>query len=94
MSRIPHVSVIQIQHVFYLCHRPGYNNIISLSGTKIDADDNLKKLDPVARNCLFQDETDQLIIHRKYTQSNCFFECSLVYAKNKTQDQFGLNKSW
>jgi len=38
---------------------PGYNNIISLSGTKIDADSDLKDLLPGDRNCLFGDEIDR-----------------------------------
>lgn len=49
-------------------------------------------LDPQARNCLFDDETSDLIIHKKYTQSNCFFECSLAYAQGKILNaQFSSN---
>ncbi len=61
---------------------PGHQHYISLSAVSIDADDNIRKLDRSSRNCSFSDETQDLIIHKKYSQSNCFLECSILYAQS------------
>ncbi len=67
--------------------RPGHNNIIALTGSKIDADDTLKDLPVDQRKCLFADENLNMTIHTKYTQSNCLFECAITYAKKKVQEK-------
>lgn len=65
---------------------PGHLNLVALSGTSIDAQDDIRSIDPVDRNCYFPDETDQLKIYKMYTQSNCVFECSMEYAKKRMQE--------
>ena len=66
--------------------QPGHLNSVALSGTSIDAEDDIRPIDPVDRNCYFSDETDQLQLHQVYSQSNCDFECSIEYAKQRMQD--------
>ena len=67
--------------------RPGHNNLIELSGSQIKADDNLRSLSIQDRQCLFADENQDLKIHKKYSYSNCMFECNLFYAKTQLQKQ-------
>jgi len=67
--------------------RPGHNNIITLTGSKIDADDSLKDLPVNQRKCLFADENSNMTIHKNFTYSNCIFECALLYAKQKVQEK-------
>jgi len=61
----------------------GHQNYVALSAIRIDVDESIRKLDPLSRKCLFRDETHWLKIglHKKYSQSNCFFECSVLYAQ-------------
>jgi len=66
--------------------RPGYNNIISLSGSQVTADQDLRNLAITDRNCLFEDESSGMILHKNYSYSNCIFECSLLFAKQKLQE--------
>ena len=63
--------------------RPGHHNIITLMATKVDAEDNMQKLDKTARNCIFYDESSFLKLFKTYTYANCLFECSLLTAKEK-----------
>ena len=62
----------------------GHSNIITLSATKIDADESLLSLDEKDRNCRFPDETSVMKIHKEYTYDNCIFECSLLFAQNNS----------
>jgi hypothetical protein len=62
--------------------KPGHNNIIALTGSRVDADDSLRSLSVDQRKCQFADENSQMKIHKNYTYSNCMFECSLLYAQN------------
>ena len=64
---------------------------MALSATKVSGDDDIRSLDPTARNCYFSDETDTLAIHKYYTQSNCFLECSLKYAKENLNSSFNIS---
>jgi len=66
--------------------QPGHLNTVALSGTSIDAEDDIRSIDPVDRNCYFPDETKQIQLHQVYTQSNCEFECSIEYAKQRLLD--------
>ena len=59
--------------------RPGHNNIVSMSATKVTADDGIKELDEKKRRCLFQDEKP-LYNYMNYTQANCLLECAMDYA--------------
>jgi hypothetical protein len=69
--------------------RPGYNNIITLSSTKIDADDSIRSLNKRDRDCMFPEENSELILHKKYSFFNCKFECTLRYAMNKVESKYG-----
>ena len=63
--------------------KAGHKNMIALTATKIDADDGIRNIEPVRRNCRFPDEADQLLLHKNYSQANCFLECALFYAQNQ-----------
>jgi amiloride-sensitive sodium channel len=63
--------------------RPGHNNLISLTATMIEASPDLRTLVPWRRNCIFNDETQNLTKYNEYTQSNCLLECSLKFAQEK-----------
>ena len=63
--------------------QPGHYNVISLSGSKVVADDDLRDLEVSARNCKFPEETANLRLHKNYTYMNCMLECSLSYAENE-----------
>jgi amiloride-sensitive sodium channel len=65
--------------------RPGHNNIIALSGSKIEANEDLRKLDKTERQCLFSDENSDLKIHKNYSYINCIFECNLLTANLQMQ---------
>ncbi len=65
--------------------KPGHNNIVALTGSRIDAEDTLKSLPTTDRKCLFYDETTDMKMHKNYTYSNCMFECSLLYAQSQLQ---------
>ena len=66
--------------------RPGHKNLIALSATKIDSDDGIRHIDPVSRNCRFPEESEQLKLHKNYSQASCFLECSLSYAQQKIKE--------
>lgn len=61
--------------------RPGYNNIIALSGSRIDADEDLRDLSIDQRNCSFSNENSNMKLYKIYSYSNCMFECVLLYAR-------------
>jgi hypothetical protein len=63
--------------------KPGHNNLVAISAVKIDAEDDLKDLQPETRKCLFPDEIGSLKLFQSYTQANCFLECSLKFAQWK-----------
>ena len=62
---------------------PGHVNAISISGIKVDADDDMKDLDVSERKCLFAHENYDLQVFKEYSYSNCIFECSLNFAMMK-----------
>ena len=62
---------------------PGHKNFISMSAISFDADDNIRPIHPIHRNCLFQNENQALKIHKNYSQYNCFMECALAQANAK-----------
>ena len=39
-------------------------NTVALSGTSVDAVDDIRPIDPVDRNCLFPDETDLMNVYQ------------------------------
>jgi hypothetical protein len=57
---------------------------VALSAVRVDADESLRSLDPKSeRNCLFEDEVKSLKFHKRYSQANCFLECSLKNAQDQ-----------
>ena len=61
---------------------PGHLNMVSLSATKLNADEDIRKIEPKKRNCYFSDELQQIQLHNRYSQANCLFECALHFAQN------------
>jgi hypothetical protein len=55
----------------------------------ITADDNIRSLDKLDRNCMFPEEISDLLIHKQYSYLNCKFECILLYAKTKVFEKHG-----
>ena len=60
--------------------RPGRENYVALSALRVDAEETIRKIDPVKRECYFPDE-HPLGMHKKYSRSNCVLECSISYAR-------------
>jgi len=63
--------------------RAGHNNLVAVSATMVEASPDIRHIEPARRRCLFSDETENLKIYKKYSQSDCYFECSLQNAKNE-----------
>jgi hypothetical protein len=70
--------------------RPGHNNLVAVAATVIDADEDLRKLEPITRKCLFPDETKNIKLFKNYSQANCFLECSLMFAQRLLASKHGL----
>ena len=62
--------------------KPGHLNMIEISAVNVKADATIKSITPKARKCYFEDEF-QLKMHKNYSKSNCYLECSLEYASKK-----------
>jgi len=71
--------------------KPGHKNTVSMTGTVIRSSPELKNLATTGRKCLFNEEHDLLKLHKKYTQSNCLFECAIYYAQKTMKKKY--NKS-
>jgi len=71
--------------------KPGHVNYIGLSASRIEADDSLRNLDPILRNCRFADENEILQLHKTYSFANCMFECSLFNANKVIKNNIGLD---
>ncbi len=63
--------------------RPGHINLVALSATKVEASSDIRSIEPSRRRCFFSDETSNLKIYKKYSQSNCYLECALQNARNE-----------
>ena len=61
--------------------RPGRENYVALSALRVEADKDIKKIDPKKRKCYFPDE-HRLEMHNNYSRSNCILECNINYARN------------
>ena len=59
--------------------KPGQFNTVAITALSVDAHHSIKPVDPETRNCYFSDESP-LKVHKVYSQTNCFLECSLKYA--------------
>jgi len=71
--------------------KAGYNTMITLTSSVVDADENMRSLKNQSRACLFSDENDGLKIHQKYSYLNCMFECTLFYTQSLVSKKY--NKS-
>ena len=70
---------------------PGHLNIVTLTGSTVDADEDIRPIDPADRNCYFPDETETMKFYNVYSQSNCDFECSIEYAEQRMFDVFNTS---
>ncbi len=68
--------------------RPGFDNLVALAATDIKADDGIRNLDSVVRNCYFKDE-HPLKLNKDYSQASCMLECQLEYAQNNMTQSGG-----
>ena len=68
---------------------PGFNNIITLTSSRIEADESMKGLTKNERNCIFPEENEDLNMYKQYSYSNCKFECTLNYAQQKVFEKYG-----
>ena len=66
--------------------KTGQDNEVIISATRFEANDDIKSIDPVKRNCYFHDE-HRLKMHKTYTQENCFFECKIEYMRDLLYQQ-------
>ena len=69
--------------------KSGQENQVSISATRFEAEENIRHIKPLKRNCYFSDEFP-LKLHKVYSQANCFLQCKigyvqgLMYQENKT----------
>ncbi len=62
----------------------GHHNMIAVTSTIVSADPALQAVDPGPRGCLFPDEK-KLVLYRQYSQVNCFFECTMRFARRNSK---------
>jgi len=62
---------------------PGHFNLVAVSAINIDADKQIKSVPPIKRNCNFENEKHSILLHKSYTQANCFLECRMAYAEDQ-----------
>lgn len=62
-----------------LISRPGLESSINVRATHQVGLEEIRKYDPLKRNCYFPDEFE-LNVHKLYSQSNCIFECKTKFA--------------
>ena len=65
--------------------KPGHVNNVALSAIKLDADEGIRNIDPVKRNCYFADDISPVKLFKEYSQSNCLLEVSLRFGQRKLQ---------
>ena len=68
----------------FLINQSYWSLQVGLSATKVSAQEDIRSLKPVDRNCYFKDETEMVKTHKTYSRSNCVLECSLRFARNAT----------
>jgi hypothetical protein len=71
--------------------RPGHTNFVALSASMIEADNDLRSLEPWRRKCIFNDETQNLTLHREYSQAKWNLECALHCAHSETLKKFNTS---
>ena len=72
--------------------KPGHDNLVAMSATKIRANEDIRDVDSEKRYCYFHDE-HPLRLHQNYSQSSCVLECQMEYAQEqlKILDQRAAN---
>ena len=60
--------------------KPGYHTIRKVQAMEIVPSEDLHSVLINKRKCMFEDETDNLKIFRKYSQSACELECKIIEA--------------
>ena len=65
--------------------KPGQLNMIGIGATNVQADEDLRDIEPNRRKCFFEDEYP-LKLHKTYSQLNCQLEKSLDYASKKVAE--------
>ena len=60
---------------------PGHLNMMALTATKLTSSEDIRRLTPIERNCLFPNENHGMQLHKNYSQANCLLECQLFYAQ-------------
>ncbi len=66
--------------------RPGHVNHVAIRPTVVEANDDIRGIEPQVRGCSFSDETP-LVMYRKYKHANCMLESQMSYALEKISDQ-------
>jgi len=69
--------------------KPGFKNIITLTSSKLKANDNLRSINKDERRCRFPEESLDLSLHKQYSFFNCKFECTLNYTKKEIYSKYG-----
>ena len=59
------------------------------TAVKISADENIRYIEPIKRNCYFSDETEIISLHKNYSNFNCIFECLLSSAQEELMRRNG-----
>ena len=68
--------------------RPGRMNNVAMSAYQVIADENVRLVDPIKRNCYFNNE-NPLDMHQNYTYTNCILECAIDVVRNDMLDETG-----
>ena len=79
------------QHGFQI--KTGHNTFIAVKATQIDTKESLRSIQPEQRKCILSDETRDLRIHKKYSQTNCLLECSLRFAQTKLSEHENVSQT-
>ena len=69
----------------------GRGNSITVTSTKVDADDTVSMMEVADRNCYFPEENSLMMVFRKYSNWNCKVECVLSYALDQMKDLYGAS---
>ncbi len=71
--------------------KQGYNNIFTLTSSKVEAMSNMRSQNSIDRNCLFPEEISKLKIKKTYSYLNCKFECFLLYTQTEIYRKYNVS---
>ena len=66
--------------------KTGQDNEVVISATRFEANEDIKSVDPIKRNCYFLDE-HPLKLHKVYTQANCLFQCKVELVRDRLHEE-------